>query len=220
MLKKKSKRREWIELGIILVLILALKSSIVTLYQIPTGSMIPTILPGDRVVADQRAFGWRVPFTHRWLTPPRAPERGDVVVFPSPVAKYDLIKRVVAVGGDTVEVKGERLFVNGSAVTWDGTPQPTEDGARQVVERHGDRAHITRLDDSTPQLRAFGPFTIPDGMFFPMGDNRDHSGDGRVFGPIPNDRLLGRAHYVVFAVNWDQFPYLSFSRSGKPLDRI
>ncbi|HTL11442.1 MAG TPA: signal peptidase I [Bdellovibrionota bacterium] len=207
------------ELGAFLVMIvtiLALRSTVVSHYNVPTGSMIPTILPGDHFLANQMAFGIRIPFSPWFITGPQMPQRGDIIVFPSPVEKgVDLVKRVVALGGDRLEVRGGMLWINGqSMVATPLGPQASSPGIEMYDENLMGVHHRIQLDPAQPFIRDYGPIEIPAGDFFPMGDNRDHSGDGRVFGPVPITELRARAVKILYSV--EDFPTFRWDRIWIP----
>ncbi|MGH0035692.1 MAG: signal peptidase I [Myxococcota bacterium] len=171
----------------LILLLLAARSSLADHYVVPTGSMEPTLHPGDRVLVDKTAYGVRIPFTDWNVTALREPRRGDIAVFDSPEDGTRLIKRVVAVAGDRVSVTDGRLTINGRSLT-----SPLEPG----VERYPDRA--VRLD-----LRFGGgpdvpPTTVPEGHVLALGDSRGNSRDSRFFGFVPARRLYARALGIYF----------------------
>lgn len=145
----------------------------------PTGSMNPTILEGDRILVDKHIFGLRVPLTHVRMTRGRDPQRGETIVFDSPEDGMTLVKRVVGVPGDTVELVGERLIVNGAAAQY----------------AMGDEA----------ALPTFGPVVVPQGEYFVLGDNRDNSKDSRYIGFVPRRNILGRATWVVVSFDPERY---------------
>jgi signal peptidase I len=161
--------REIISTGLVLLGILAARSSLADHYVVPSGSMEPALVSGDRVVVDKRAYGLRIPFTlvRVWSGDPAA--RGDVVIVDEPVDGTRLIKRVAAVGGDFVEVRDGVVLVNGQ-----------------------------ELDESWRNLRSGGgpelePMLVPPGEVLLLGDNRGNSRDGRVFGLVRERELYGKA---------------------------
>jgi len=171
--------RDFVSLGAALVVLSAARSSLADHYTVPTGSMQPTVEPGSRVVVDKAAYGLRVPFSSWALSPRQMPVAGDVVVALSPEDGRVLLKRVAAVEGDRVRVRRGRLTVN-------GRPESTS-GSASVVHGGG------------PD---FGPTVVPAGMLLLMGDNRGNSHDGRSFGWISKQAVLGRA----LGVYWDDGP--------------
>ena len=166
---------------LILLMVLA-RSSFANHYQVPTGSMQPTLQPGDRVFVDMSAYGLRIPFTDVALVARGVPEPGDVVVFKSPSDGTRLIKRVVAVGGQTVALVDGRLWIDGRPLQWAGNGD---------AERIGDR--IVRLDLGNGGGPDILPSRIPDGQVLVLGDHRGSSADGRYFGLVPAEALYAKA---------------------------
>ena len=187
---------------------------------VPSGSMRPTILEGDVVFVDRVAYDWKLPLTDLSLRRVGEPQRGDVVTFGSPRDGTRLIKRVVAVPGDTVELRADRLILNGQpadyapveAVSEAIAPGVEVRGVRAVEAWGGQR----RIVQFLPEIRArrdFGPVVVPADQFFMMGDNRDNSEDSRFIGPVPRRLIIGQAHRVLvsaditghWAPRWDRF---------------
>jgi len=182
-------RRIGREIGIYSLLLLgmlAARSTLADHYYVPSGSMQPTLFPGDRVVVDKRVYGLRVPFTQVRLADGAAVERGEVVIFDSPRDGARLIKRIVATGGDEVSIRNGHLWVNG---------RPLADARRSDTEVFADR--IVRLD----LQNGGGPDysgVVPDGKLLAVGDHRGNSLDGRMFGLIDEESVYGRAVAVYF----------------------
>ena len=151
------------------------RSSFADHYVVPTGSMERTLYPGDRVVVDKEAYGLRVPFTLVKILEGDKPARGDVIVFDSPDDGTRLIKRIVAVGGDLLEVRGGQAFVNG--------------------ERAEDKAALELRMGGGPDV---APMRVPAGKVFVMGDFRGNSRDSRFFGVIAEDAIYARAVRVYY----------------------
>lgn len=174
-------RRDYLTILLTVALVLVARSSFADHYTVPSGSMMPSVEVGDRVVVDKSAYGLRVPLTHVRITPARMPARGDVVVLESPENGIVLLKRVVAVAGDVVAVQGGRLIL-------DGEPVPVDD--ERGTELLGTVAHPVDIGRGGPP---FGPQRVPPGHLLVMGDNRDNSHDGRLFGFVSVEAVLGRA---------------------------
>jgi signal peptidase I len=179
--------RELIPLVVLGLTIMSARSSLADHYYVPSGSMLPTVEVGDRIFVDKLAFGLRVPFTPFYLAEFSGPDRGDVVILESPADGTVLLKRVVAVPGDDVEVQGGRLLINSHAI-------PVEATNGGLIEHLGSKAHLIRL--GLGGGRDFGPERVPDGEFLVMGDNRGDSFDGRYFGWVKRGAILGKAEAV------------------------
>jgi signal peptidase I len=181
----KALRAEFFPLAVTLVLVLFARSTLADHYHIPTGSMEYTLLPGDRVVVDKRAYGYRIPFTTIDLVEVDTPQRGEIVVFDSPVDGTRLIKRVAAVAGDVVVLDDGHLRIGSD---------PLATGA--AVEQFGDRtASLNLRDGGGPDIDSI---RVPDGMVLLLGDHRGDSLDGRFFGFVPERELLGRATAIYY----------------------
>lgn len=191
-LKNIDKRRlaaEAVPLLAILLLMTAARSSLADHYVVPTGSMEYTLMPGDRVIVDKTAYGVRFPLTTIDLFGETPPARGDIAVFDSPEDGRRLIKRIVAVGGDLVEIDDGLLSVNAE-------PLYTPVGDHAAFERYGDReAHLNLEDGGGSDL----PLQrVPDGMVLALGDHRGNSLDGRHWGFVPESDLYGKAVRIYY----------------------
>jgi signal peptidase I len=169
---------------------LSARSSLADHYQIPSGSMMPTIQVGDRVVVNKVAYGLRLPFSDVKLFGFAGPARGEVAVLRSPENEDTLIKRVVAVPGDLVVVRGGRVWI-------DGRPVPIEGDEIRALERIGASGHPISFDDGGGP--DFGPMRLPADQYLVMGDNRGNSRDGRSFGLVDRKAFLGRAVAVFWS---------------------
>ena len=167
--------REWIRpLGSTALLVFGLRSAVADWNVVPTGSMRPTILEGDRVLVNRLAYDLKVPFTTRHLAEWGGPERGDIVVFYSPADGQRLVKRVVGLPGDTVELKDNRLFLNGEAVTYEpleeafvaAIPEPERPARSFASEALPGRAHPVMAMRDRSARRSFGPERVPAGAYF------------------------------------------------------
>ena len=179
--------REALPLLLMLALLVVARSSFANHYHVPSGSMQPTLEPGDRVVVDMSAYGLRVPFTRHVLVGRGRPQRGEVAVFASPEDGTRLIKRVVAVGGDKVQLLDGRLAISG---------EPRASAGDGDAERFGQRlAQLDLGDGGGPDIVEA---TVPEGHVLVLGDHRGRSADGRWFGFVEADAIYGRA----VAVYW------------------
>jgi len=197
--KEKSQRtifQEYIEAFVVaIILAILIRALLVQAFKIPSGSMEPTLLIGDHILVNKLVYGIRIPFTNlRW---PRIadPERGDVIVFVYPEDRTkDFIKRVVAIGGDTVEIRNKKVFVNGKEVNapyahyFSNTLYPAEASPRDN----------------------FGPKKVPPDHLFVMGDNRDFSHDSRFWGFVPVEDVKGEAFLIYYSSQ--DFPTVRWGR--------
>lgn len=213
--------REWIRpLAFPLLLVASAKSAIADINYVPTGSMKPTILEGDVVFINKLAYDLRVPFTFSRVAQWAEPQPGDIVVCFSPADEMRLVKRIVGVPGDTVELRGDVLFLNGMQQNYAPLPG-TVTRDLSAVERAqavfaqetlGQRAHAVMALPGTPALRDFGPIQVPSGRYFVMGDNRDNSNDSRFFGFVARREIIGEAMGVFVSAKLDRGLQPRFSR--------
>lgn len=201
---KKKVLRE-IRIFVLMILIVSsLRSALADWNDVPTGSMKPTIQEGDRVVVNKLAYDLKVPFTTIALAKWGDPSRGDIVVLFSPVDGTRLVKRVVALPGDKVEMRDNQLFVNGRLQKQSPIAIVSSDdsGSAYVLDEdlYGHN-HKVMLTPEIPAVRSFGPIVIPKGNYFVLGDNRDNSNDSRFIGFIERRRIVGRAVAVAFSLD-------------------
>ena len=177
--------REAIPLSFLVIGILAARSSFADHYYVPSGSMEYTLVAGDRVVVDKRAYGIRVPFTGLELTSGEPVRRGDVVIFDSPRDGKRLIKRIVAIGGDDVVLREGRLAINGEWLAVNGADAETFNG--KIVQ-------LNLRDGGGPDLAT----RLEPGTVLAIGDHRGNSIDGRFFGAVAEDEIYGRAIAIYY----------------------
>ena len=161
-----------------LVLMSVFRSAVADWYTVPTGSMKPTILEGDRIYTNKMAYDIRVPFTHISLYKVSNPARGDIIVFDSKAADNRLVKRVIAIPGDTVRLDNNVLTINGQQLDY----QSIFNNAvySDEIENLLGIKHQVRLSKVPSSLANFREVTVPKGYYLALGDNRDHSADSRV----------------------------------------
>lgn len=182
-------------------------------YVVPSGSMEPTIAIGDRIFVNRTAFDIKFPLSNIILKSLHEPKPGSIVVFESPKeAGLVLVKRLIAVPGDEVEIKNGFVFINQQA-TVRAVESPT-----LYQEAMGQHLHwVQRL----PELYHpdYFHFVVPAGHYFMMGDNRDNSADGRVFGLVARELLIGEVKGVIFSVNFSRplSEMVAWNRFGKAL---
>ncbi len=225
--KQKSLWREWRTFLLFIAIMLVFRSAIADWNQVPSGSMKPSILVGDRIVVDKLAYDLRIPFTLRRIARWADPERGDVVTFPSPVNERLFVKRVIGLPGDIVEMRNNQLIVNGERATYTELAAdeisrielPNKRGYQFVRESHGGVSYIVMFKRGFPAqpYQSFAPVTVPDNHFLMLGDNRDDSGDYRVIGWVARERILGRAKAIAFSLNYDNYYAPRMNRFFEPL---
>lgn len=180
---------------------------------IPSASMRPNLLEGDVVFVNRLAYDVKIPLTDISVARLNDPQRGDVVTFSSPKDGTRLIKRIAALPGDTVEMRGERLLINGVHADYTVLGNATEHmdvlgelQALQVQETRGKASYPIQILPQIAAMRDFGPITVPADSYLMLGDNRDNSGDSRVFGTVPRALLIGRAERILISAdikgNW------------------
>ncbi len=204
--------REWSEALIVaIVLALIIRTFLFQAFKIPSGSMLDTLLIGDHLLVNKFIYGTHLPFSDERFLSIREPQRGDVIVFEFPgdedksyFKRRDFIKRVIGEPGDKVEIREKKVFVNGTAYE---LPQ----------EVHKDSAFVPAV--ASPRDYS-GPFFVPQGKYFVMGDNRDYSYDSRFWGFVPEEKIKGLAFIKYWS--WDAQAGLAnkvrWSRIGRMID--
>jgi signal peptidase I len=193
---------------------------------VPTGSMNPTVLEGDRLLIDKHAFGLRVPFSLVHLTQGETPRRGDIVTLDSPADGTLLIKRVVAVPGDVVALDHEHLVVNGVPAGYE--PGDSRELRELVAATRRADPEVLRESGAVPTHdilllprrwapATYGPIVVPEGMYFVLGDNRDDSADSRYIGFVPRRNIIGRATRILFSLDPDRHALPRAGRLFQPL---
>ena len=175
---------------------------------IPSGSMRPTLLEGDVVLVNRLAYDFKLPLSDIVVARLSDPVRGDIVTFASPRDGTRLIKRVVALPGDLVEMRDAVLWVNAQSASYldpSATRERLEPAmeldAVQATERLGNSERRVQFVSAIQARRDFGPLRVPQGSYFVLGDNRDNSADSRYIGVVPRHLLIGRAHRVIVSAN-------------------
>lgn len=220
----------------VILVVFVIRSFIAEPFKIPSGSMMPTLLAGDYILVNKYTYGLRVPVLNTVFLDVAEPERGDVAVFhfpPNP--KVDYIKRIVGLPGDRIQYVDKKLIINGEElsvrqiedygytkeekrlVNGEVVTENVQVSAQQFLEKMGDVEHALLIEPDAPnsvlgqKFLNGGTITVPEGKYFAMGDNRDNSSDGRVWGFVPNQNLVGKAFFIWF--NFDEF-----ARIGNPIN--
>ncbi len=226
-----------------LILVFLVRSSFYESFKIPSGSMIPTILIGDHVFVNKFAYRFNLPFSEYFGEPKVLFERGgpavgDIIVFESPRnPEITYIKRVIGLAGDLVAIRDRTLYVNNQPIT---TTEPSDDEKKKIFhllkdpkldesemkvlkETIGGSDHWVILDRNHFVSESFGPYEVPEGRIFVMGDNRDFSDDSRFLGTIAVEKVRGRASWIWLSI-WLHFKPFEFEfrplRTGKPLSSL
>lgn len=184
-----------------LALMVVFRSACADWNHVPTGSMKPTILEGDYILVDKMAYDIRIPFTHTSLARLGEPKRGDIVVFDSEASGNRLVKRVVGIPGDAVELRNNRLIINGEPLVYGLASESSL--FREVREDLLGIEHLVRLHKRGSAMSSFPLVRVPKDYYLALGDNRDNSADSRVIGLVPRKEIVGRAHKVVLSLDYD-----------------
>ena len=217
---KKINSSGWPGVIVLFVLVFAARSVLADWNPVPTGSMKPTILEGDVILVNRAAYDLKVPFTTRHLMNWDEPEKGEIIVFKSPDDGTRLVKRVIAVPGDHLQLRGDIVWLNGKPAPqqiaeiddWVDLSSADRRSHRAAFETLAGTNHPIMLDRRHEQPFE-GDLVIPAGHYFVMGDHRNNSRDSRYFGLVERSLILGRAHRVLLSVNikdgwkprWDRF---------------
>lgn len=196
----------------VLAIVLVLRSFLVEPFQIPSGSMLPTLEVGDFILVNKFAYGIRLPVIGTKVLDIGEPERGDVMVFKYPKdGETNYIKRVVGLPGDVIRYHDKNLYINDKLIATDYIATL---GAEELRQEHlGDADHKIQLVLTQDGRRGEGEWPIPKGEYFAMGDNRDNSNDSRFWGTVPEKLIVGKAFAIWMHVeSWTSLP--SFSRVG------
>ncbi len=190
---------------------------------IPSSSMRPNLLEGDVVFVNRLAYNVKLPLTDVVVARTGEPQRGDVVTFTSPADGTRLIKRVLALPGDRIEMRDERLVING--VQSDYTPQESAheiapEGpmqAQRLLEVVDGRSHRIQIMPGRAVPRDFGPVVVPADSYLMLGDSRDNSADSRYIGFVPRHLLIGRAERILVSADYQGNWMPRFDRFGDSL---
>jgi signal peptidase I len=218
--------QSWMRPLIVVVLIIgAFRSAIADWNDVPTGSMKPSIIEGDRIFVNKLAYDLKIPFTRWQIVGWKNPKRGDIVILFSPFDERRLVKRIVGIPGDEIGMIDNQIFVNRQPAQYLPLNQEI---VNQVVEDHDssyvffqenieNTHHPVMIMPEKSARRSFSTVEIPVGQYFVMGDNRDDSFDSRSFGFVERRRILGKASAVVMSFNPERRYTPRWSRFMKAL---
>ena len=199
----------------VLLFVLVIRSFIFEPFRIPSGSMMPTLLQGDYIFVKKYSYGLRLPVVEKKIIETGEPNRGDVVVFRLPSEpSINYIKRVIGLPGDELVYQGHRLTVNGELVAV--RPDTADNSSSgQFTEQLGERQHAILVTNPHNAIRD-GRYTVPEGHYFMMGDNRDNSRDSRFIGAVPESHLVGEA--VRIWMHMDGLEWPEWARIGTKIE--
>lgn len=201
---------------------LFVRNFVVTAYKVPTGSMQPTLKPGDFIFCSRMSYGFPIPFSpKKWGA--SAPLRGDLVVFTYPNQPgVSYVKRVVGLPGDRVQIMKGRLFINEEPLKYEklldkNNENPNPELFDIYQESFGEN-HWRLIFQKKPETKDFGPLVVPPGEVFLLGDNRDASDDSRYWGTVPMDQVVGKVVLIWLSLDWqskwggDRYPSVRWDR--------
>ena len=205
----------------ILLIVFFLRSFLFEPFQIPSGSMIPTLEIGDFIVVNKFSYGVRLPIVGAKIIPTGDPERGDVIVFVPPHDHRYFIKRLVGMPGDHIKIVENQVFVNGEALLQEFVEQSdiTNRGRFNIAEEtDGELTHQIQVHIPAGQYGRNFETIVPEGHYFMMGDNRDNSLDSRDWGAVPESNIVGKAvavwmHWEHPLQIWESLPSFSSNRA-------
>lgn len=193
--------------------------------------MAPNLIMGDIVLVDKIIYGFKIPFSHKYISNGEDIKRGDVIVFQFPQeSRISFAKRVIAIGGDQVEIKNKEVYINGQKNKREHLPENFDveytdskfEGLEFEFHRviSGETKHLVQYNIDNYFIADYGPRIVPDGHYFVLGDNRDFSYDSRFWGFIPSENVAGKARRILFSITLPfgekQFK-LNLQRTGLPV---
>ena len=196
-------------------LMLVFRSAVADWSDVPTGSMKPTIVEGDRIFINKMAYDLRIPFSHYSLAKLADPTVGDIIIFDSKISDKRLVKRVIGVPGDQVAMVNNQLVINGVVAHYNLEQQQANMSI--FNERVGEKANRIQLSKRAHPLSAFSSVTVPSDQYLVLGDNRHNSADSRVIGFVPRNEIVGKSSHVVFSLDYDDYFLPRVDRFWQPL---
>tara|TARA_R110002153_G_scaffold174424_1_gene327618 strand:- start:6562 stop:7212 length:651 start_codon:yes stop_codon:yes gene_type:complete len=200
--------------GIVLftLVLFASRSSFADWYVVPTGSMLPTIVEGDRIFVDKMAYRLEVPFTDIEIMQTGQPKRGDIVVFNSEKAGNRLVKRLIGEPGDRIAMFDNKLIINGEPIVY----QDSKNALRKT-EFLGNVAHFVQFIPVAEARDNFAEVIVPEGHYLVLGDNRNNSADSRYYGFVPAIEIQGKANKVLVSLDPENYYLPRKERFNEPL---
>lgn len=204
MIKKQFSLQAWfkenLSFVVFVVILCVSRSSVADWYVVPTGSMQPTIVEGDRIFVNKMAYQLELPFTDIPVMHIANPERGDIVIISSIAADTRLVKRVIGLPGDKISMMNNQLVVNGKAINYLQRADPP-----MIIEKLAAKAHAIQWAGENNAMDHFSTITVPEGEFLVLGDNRNRSADSRVYGFVPKAQIQGKALNVIISLDAENY---------------
>jgi len=197
-----------------IVLMSVFRSAVADYNSVPTGSMLPTIVPGDQITIDKLAYDLKVPFINHSLIRLNEPQRGDIVVFESQSADMRMVKRVIGLPGDRIAMVNNRVIINGHPLSYELSDTQSHQ-IQELLPQHQHAIQLSRPQGT--QLDSFAEVVVPQDSYLVLGDNRQNSADSRVHGFIPRDEIIGRASKVLLSFDYDSYYKPRADRTYMPL---
>jgi len=192
-----------------IILMTVFRSSLADWNSVPTGSMKPTIIEGDRIVINKLAYDLNIPFSHISLVKLGEPKRGEIVIFNSKASEKRLVKRVIGIPGDTVSMTNNRLTINGTELHYRQKAQNRNSLGQatslDLAENLLGFEHTIRVNTHASKASNFPPITVPNGQYLVLGDNRDNSVDSRYIGFVPRGEIIGRSRNVAMSFDYENY---------------
>ena len=208
---------------IFIVLMSVFRSSLADWNAVPTGSMKPTIVEGDRIIVNKLAYDLNLPFSTISIAKLADPKRGDIIIFNSQVSKKRLVKRVIGLPGDIVSMSNNVLSINDTTLDYRHFPTDSDSSMNRsipsidLVENLLGTEHPIRIAKYYTRASSFAPIRVPADMYLALGDNRDNSVDSRYIGFVPREEIIGRSRSVAMSFDYDDYYLLRKERFFKPL---
>jgi signal peptidase I len=193
-------------------LLFASRSSFADWYVVPTGSMLPTIVQGDRIFVDKMAYRLEIPFTDIEIMQTGQPKRGDIVVFNSVIADTRMVKRLIGEPGDKITMIDNQLVINGEKVIYSAL-----ETSQLFTEHLAEASHLVQFTPVEEARDNFAEIEVPQGHYLVLGDNRNNSADSRYYGFIPAIEIQGKAQNVIVSLNPENFYIPRKERFFSPL---
>lgn len=200
---------------IFIVLMIVFRSSLADWNTVPTGSMKPNMIEGDRILINKLAYDLRLPLSKHKVAKFSDPVRGDIIIFDSKVSGKRLVKRVIGMPGDVISMRNNVLTINGKTLQY--KTMSRTNGKVDLVEDLFGLKYPIRITQLPTKASTFAATLVPNDVYLALGDNRDNSADSRFIGFIPRNEIIGRSRYVVMSLDYNDYYLPRMERFLKPL---